>query len=298
MKIRFSRQVLPAIISVAILLFCVACDENIDPDDDGSQYAWGENVGWLDLEPQGDGGPGVEVGDLALAGYMWGENIGWISLSCENTSSCDTVDYGVTNDGDGNLSGYAWGENVGWISFSCKNTDTCTTVDYGVTIDPATGEFSGYAWGENIGWINFAPNGAGAKTSWRGEVTICSALGNAPGPYLDEDIFKFNGTEGETITIRLEADPPEAGEGQRAFLALRNETGVLQLLRRQHTTLPHEMTVTLPLSGEYRVMVAEDKSWDPLATRLWGQSYTGGYCVTLRASLQTRQTFEPDASVE
>jgi hypothetical protein len=60
----------------------------------------------------------------------------------------------VTHNGTGNLSGYAWSENVGWISFSCENTSSCGTVDYGVIID-FDGLFDGYAWGENIGWINF-----------------------------------------------------------------------------------------------------------------------------------------------
>jgi hypothetical protein len=87
--------------------------ENIDPDNDGSQYAWCENIGWLNAEPLGDGGPGMDVGDFDVIGYLWGENIGWISLSCENTAGCETVDYGVENDGCGGLKGYAWGENVG-----------------------------------------------------------------------------------------------------------------------------------------------------------------------------------------
>ena len=30
--------------------------ENIDPDNDDSQYAWAENVGWINAEPGGDGG--------------------------------------------------------------------------------------------------------------------------------------------------------------------------------------------------------------------------------------------------
>ena len=127
--------------------------ENIDPYDDGSQYAWGENVGWLNFEP--DTGDGAQVASDKLTGYVWAENIGWISLSCENTSSCGTVNFGVTNDGSGNLSGFAWAENVGWISFSCDNTTSCGTVNYGVTID-ADGAFDGYAWAENIGWINFS----------------------------------------------------------------------------------------------------------------------------------------------
>ena len=130
----------------------VGVAENIDPYENGSQYAYGENVGWLNFEPsQGDG---AHVSQTQLTGYVWAENIGWISLSCENTGSCGTVNYGVTNDGAGNLSGYAWSENAGWISFSCDNTASCGTVDYGVTID-SDGNFDGYAWCENLGWINF-----------------------------------------------------------------------------------------------------------------------------------------------
>ena len=171
---------------VLTLLLCPmgAVAENIDPDNDNSQYAYGENVGWLNFEPDGDGGPGVEVEDPKPAGYIWAENIGWVSLSCENTSSCGAVNYNVTNDNTGNLLGYAWGENVGWISFSCANTDTCGTVDFGVTIDPVTGEFSGHVWGENIGWVTLrseSPVVYGVTTSWPGcenLSTFASAYGS------------------------------------------------------------------------------------------------------------------------
>lgn len=135
----------------------VGVAENVDPDGDGSQYLYGENSGWLNAEPMGDGGPGIEIEGSKVTGYIWAENTGWISLSCENTSSCGSVDYGVVIDGTGNLSGYAWGENIGWISFSCETTGSCSTVDYRVTIDLDTGICSGKAWGENIGWINIGP---------------------------------------------------------------------------------------------------------------------------------------------
>ncbi len=134
--------------------------ESIDPKDDDSQYAWSENVGWLNAEPSGDGGPGVQVSDTSLFGWMWSENIGWVSMSCENTSSCGTTGYSVTNSGSGILEGYAWSENTGWISFACENTASCGVADYGVEIDPLSGDFSGRAWGENIGWITFASAGA------------------------------------------------------------------------------------------------------------------------------------------
>ncbi|MBI5288504.1 MAG: hypothetical protein HY873_05985, partial [Chloroflexi bacterium] len=137
----------------------IASAENIDPNSDNSQFAWGENVGWINAEPSGPGGPGMQVSGTGLTGYMYGENIGWINLSCTNNGTCgSTGNYGVTNDGTGKLSGYAWGENVGWISFSCQNNPgTCaSTGNYGVVIDKVTGIFSGNAYGENIGWISFS----------------------------------------------------------------------------------------------------------------------------------------------
>ena len=154
----------PLIVMLVISIFLaggMSMAENIDPDDHDSQYAWAENVGWINTEPQGDGGPGVQVDDFELTGWMWGENIGWISLSCKNDSTCGTTEYGVINDGNGVLSGYAWGENVGWINFSPSTA--------GVFIGVASGEFRGQAWGENVGWISFAStetNPFAVLTSW------------------------------------------------------------------------------------------------------------------------------------
>ena len=150
-----SWRLLRGLAACLLALALPAVAENVNPDGDGSRFAWAENVGWINAEPSGNGGPGVQVGDSELSGWMYGENVGWISLSCQNTLSCATEAYGVTNDGAGNLAGYAWSENLGWISFSCANTASCGTGAYGVTIDPATGIFSGYAWGENAGWLSF-----------------------------------------------------------------------------------------------------------------------------------------------
>jgi hypothetical protein len=125
----------------------IASAENIDPDSDGSQYAYGENVGWVNAEPSGDGGPGMDVDNFELTGWIWGENFGWISLSCGNTSSCGSVSYGVTHDSFGVLSGFGWAENVGWVNFRPAGG--------GVTIETSTGSLGGHAWGENIGWISF-----------------------------------------------------------------------------------------------------------------------------------------------
>src|SRR6266702_8809426 len=107
-----SRLATPCLLALCVGLLCpeARAQENVDPLHDGSRYAYGENVGWLNAEPLGQGGPGVRVGSEALAGYLWSENAGWVSLSCANTGSCARVDYGVRNDGAGALSGFAGGE--------------------------------------------------------------------------------------------------------------------------------------------------------------------------------------------
>jgi hypothetical protein len=170
----------PLVVSLAVtLLFAAsaaAWAENIDPNGDGHQYAWGENVGWINAEPSEDGGNGAQVTDFTLTGWMWGENIGWVNLSCTNTSVCGSTQFGIANDGSGHLSGMAWSENGGWIDFApttCLPDPTC-----GVTIDPATGYFSGRAWGENVGWISFSP---GAPETWTARTSWCQGTPAAPG---------------------------------------------------------------------------------------------------------------------
>ncbi len=145
-----------------LVLFLSLCEldssqaaENINPASDDSQYAYSENIGWLNGEPLGNGGPGLEVQKGMLTGYIWSENIGYINLH-------PALGGGVVNDGKGQLSGYAWGENIGWINFRPTTG--------GVTIDPKTGVFSGFAWGENIGWIQFNSLATPAfqmVTSWK-----------------------------------------------------------------------------------------------------------------------------------
>jgi hypothetical protein len=140
----------------SLLGLASAAAEDVDPDNDDSQYAWASNLGWINAEPLGDGGPGMALSAEAATGWLWSANSGWISLSCENTGSCDSVDYGVLNNGDGQLSGYAWSPNLGWISFSCADSNSCDSVDYGVQVDPVSGEMSGFAWAANAGWISFS----------------------------------------------------------------------------------------------------------------------------------------------
>ena len=123
--------------------------ENIDPYDANSQYAYGENIGWFNFEPNiPDQNIGATVTSGNLTGFIWAENIGWINLD-PNDSDPNS---GISNDGAGWLTGYAWGENVGWINFDPNVPNDAN--HYGVIIE-SDGNFDGWAWGENIGWINF-----------------------------------------------------------------------------------------------------------------------------------------------
>ena len=205
---------------LGVIAWCGACPvwaENIDPNDAGDQYAWSENAGWVNTEPLGQGGPGLTVTSSAVTGYAWAENVGWMSLSCENTSSCDAVNFGVKNDGHGSLSGYAWGENIGWISFSCVNTASCESVDYGVAVDPETGQFSGHAWGENVGWMSF--QGQGPKpfkilTSWKpGLVEACEGNFDEDQDVDGSDLATFAADFGRTDCDNA---PPCEGDFDKA----------------------------------------------------------------------------------
>ena len=69
-----------AIFAATILALASAVPaENIDPNEDGSQYAYGENVGWINFEPNVAGpNVGATASDDKLTGFIWAENIGWI----------------------------------------------------------------------------------------------------------------------------------------------------------------------------------------------------------------------------
>ena len=186
MKKSFLRRTMIAFILGVSVLFCLAqYVENIDPHDDNSQYAYGENIGWLNFEPSE--GSGVTVTDTEVTGFVWAENIGWVNLT-------PTTYGGVTNDGSGNLGGYAWGENVGWINFNPTGG--------GVTIDNE-GNFDGWAWGENIGWIHFQNLSVPYKvqTAWSAEVSHTLTIDSGPGGTTNPEPGSYEYDSGVDVTI-------------------------------------------------------------------------------------------------
>jgi hypothetical protein len=89
-------------------------------------YAWGDVVGWINLNPTSSGVVLQCSGNTgALSGYAWGNQIGWVNFSPQGG--------GVTMNADGEFEGYAWSGRNGWLEFSCpgsscvKTTFQCTT---------------------------------------------------------------------------------------------------------------------------------------------------------------------------
>ena len=152
------------ILALLVLTISPALAENIDPLEGNRRYCYGENIGWIDFEPNLiDPNVGATVTSDVVTGYVWSETVGWINL--EPNVPNDSNYYGVTNNSSGKLNGHAWGESIGWINFNPEVPDDSNY--YGVTIDD-DGQFDGWAWGETIGWINFNSAdllGYGIKTS-------------------------------------------------------------------------------------------------------------------------------------
>ena len=224
--------------------------DNIDPAADGHQFAWGENVGWINAQP--DGGDGLQVNDFALRGWMWGENIGWINMSCDNTGVCGITPFGVANDGSGHLSGYAWSENSGWINFApntCLQDPTC-----GVKIDPATGYFSGRAWGENIGWITLSP---GAPEDWTTRTSWCQGTAAAPGAATGLVLAKQQGSG----TVTLSWSPPAGAVWYDVA------GGPLNLLRSSQGN--YSVATALCVANRVSAPVAENATQPPPGNGVW-----------------------------
>jgi HYR domain-containing protein len=100
--------------------------------------------------------------------------------------------------------------------------------------------------------------------------SVCTTLGGAR--LLDLDLFGFNGSAGETVTLRLAANPAGTSTAGKAALTLVGP----KLLKVDASALPNVISVTLPKAGPYLVSVGE--------LPLKSGRFTGAYCLTLESS--------------
>ena len=109
---------------------------------------------------------------------------------------------------------------------------------------------------------------------------------------FDQDIFRFTGAKGETVTLTLAPDPDTGQTSQRATLLLTDQIAGVFFARLDSGALPNTVQATLPATGAYWVTVAEH----PDLPR--GSAFLGAYCVTLESSAQAWETFTTTATVE
>lgn len=118
---------------------------------------------------------------------------------------------------------------------------------------------------------------------------FCSTLGGGRFPF-DSDAFRFFGTEGDEVTVCLEANPVGSGGGREAVLTLRAKIGWPYTKRT--APLPIEITDTLSRSGEYHIIVGQVWSFRGSG------GYEGDYCLTLEGPQGVLDTFEESSSIE
>ncbi|MGH7242631.1 MAG: hypothetical protein ACREJD_04370 [Phycisphaerales bacterium] len=176
-------------IAVAALApFASAQSLSIDP---AHKFSWCENAGFLNWADAG--APLSPLGARFFTstpggffkGFAWGENIGWINLGpgagpYANTSGAT---FGVNADSAGKLSGMAWSENGGWINF---NGGALATPAQPARIDFVSSRLRGYAWSENFGWLNLDH-----ATIYVGLSAGCPADLNVDGFVDDADFVAF-----------------------------------------------------------------------------------------------------------
>ncbi|MFA6524597.1 MAG: carboxypeptidase-like regulatory domain-containing protein [Candidatus Paceibacterota bacterium] len=89
-------------------------------------YAFGENIGWINLAPTNGGVTNTVQG--ILGGNAFGENTGWVNFDPDNGG----VTISISGTTVGQFDGWAWSQNYGWIKFDCGTVGACVTTDWRV----------------------------------------------------------------------------------------------------------------------------------------------------------------------
>ena len=232
--------------------FLSPAQSTIDPDD---KFAYGANLGWINLE--GDDINGVVVGEAFLAGSAWGANCGWIGFgdgSPENGyaySNNSADDFGVNNDGAGNLSGFAYGANIGWINFGWTDSSDPDRP----RVDLSSGDFSGFAYSANCGWINL---GAGYLTTLRQECYDEDGDGMAD-PW---EIENFGNTTTADATTNQDKDGALDFQEYLALTDPNDGTSFFTILSQQQQPDGANTEVTVEFNSDpgrlYQIVLSDD----------------------------------------
>jgi hypothetical protein len=102
----------------------------------------------------------------------------------------------------------------------------------------------------------------------------------------DIDVFTFDGTAGDQVTLRLETDPKEGNNGGEASLGISGNS----LNESTSGKPPLELEVTLPGDGEYSITVGQPRN---SALR-----FRGSYVLSVILAIGSIDLIEPTTSVE
>jgi N-acetylneuraminic acid mutarotase len=149
---------------------------------------------------------------------------------------------------------------------------------------------------EMIAWGGFpltATGGSYCVPRSDAPALVCSTLGDQPvGDAVDQDVWTFEGGEGEAVSISLVRNDDPTG---RADLVLVDDMGgAVDLFLIDRTALPNEVRATLPADGTYRIAVIEHHP----ALLLPGKPFLGDYCLTIDGDEELVETLSPTESVE
>lgn len=86
--------------------------------------AWGNELGWVTLDPTGPEGLVINTTTGAISGKAWSQVAGWVNFA--------PTGQGVSINSSGEFAGWAWagGPYGGWIKFDCTDGAACVKTDW------------------------------------------------------------------------------------------------------------------------------------------------------------------------
>jgi len=115
-------------------------------------------------------------------------------------------------------------------------------------------------------------------------------LGDQTDGERDFDGFSFSGAQGEMVTITVDIAAGETASGNAGVFLIGIEDG--SIYAQDRSDMPNGFAVSLPLTGSFRLLVAEP------STGIGGRSFAGGYCVTVDGDQGAGSTLTAGPTVE
>jgi len=102
---------------------------------------------------------------------------------------------------------------------------------------------------------------------------------------LDRDVFEFLGAAGESVDVSLDSTPSGSQAGTVSWLVV-DDAGGQAIFEPDSGALPRSVSVSLPRSGRYLVVVNADSRYQP------GDPHRGKYCIELNSSAVASSSLE------